>query len=1120
MKTLLATLSLLLACLALAPVALAGEEAPQWTVTAIARPTNLTPGDQTGDEAYVVTLTNTGGASSDGAPISITDQLPAGLTPDPAGASGENPLDRKAPRAGFSCALSSCVYSGVVIPEQTLVLRFPVDVAANPPASCAVPADATSCVENTVQVDGGGAFSASRQTPTLVSTQPAQFGIAPGSAVTALSSTQAGAHPDLTTTAWFASVGAQGQLPDDAKQIADDLPPGLAGADLADTPSCPAALFLQKECPLATQIGVTTITLRGLEEGAFIDPVFNLTPDPGEAAKLGFWAGEGKVAAVGAITVRGDYGPRVVFDNINQSETQLEGFSLTVWGVPPAAIHDSLRGRAFTDFGHSASGQEVVPFFTNPTSCAGVLKAELQVTSWQHPNSGEGPPRTPMPFGPIVGCDRLTIEPLLNAEATTPFASSATGLNVLTTMPQTYNDPEGLATAHLEKAVITLPEGMTVNPSAGAGLGACTLAQLEEEQAVEQAGRGCPSNSKLGTIRAKSPALKEEAEGSVFLADPAPNGEAGRNPFNSLLALYIVARIPNRGIIVKAAGEVAANPLTGQLVTTFDTALPGVAHDGLPPVPIETLLFKFRQGATSPLVTPPACGTYEVQARITPWSDIAQALTPAIPPFPIIGAFDGGPCPAGTQPFAPQVSAGTQGNIAGSYSPIKIRIARNDGEQEITRFSSQLPPGLTANLSGVPFCPNAAIEAAKAHSGAAEQTEPSCPSASQVGHTEVSAGVGSTLVQTPGRLYFAGPYKGAPFSIVAITSAKVGPFDLGTVVVRVALRIDPQTAAVTVDGATSDPIPHIIKGIVIHVRDIRVTVDRPNFSLNPTSCQPFTFAAGVGGSGADFASSADDSSALVKDPFQVTNCAALSFKPRFTASTAGRTSKANGASLSVKLTFPKAADGTQSNIRYVKVDLPKQLPSRLTTLQKACRDVVFNANPSACPQLSIIGQARAITPILPVPLVGPAYFVSHGGAKFPELIIVLQGYGVTIQLHGETFISKAGITSSTFRSVPDQPVTSFDLTLPQGPDSALAAPSSLCSLTRSVTVTKKVGRTINGHIRRTRQRVRKRLPAALKMHTTFIAQNGTIFKQATPITVTGCTQHKTRRHSRQPRRRH
>jgi hypothetical protein len=454
-------------------------------------------------------------------------------------------------------------------------------------------------------------------------------------------------------------------------------------------------------------------------------------------------------------------------------------------------------------------------------------------------------------------------------------------------------------------------------------------------------------------------------------------------------------------------------------------------------------------------------------------------------------------------PFGPEVISGTQNNAGGSYSAFYLRILRKDGEQELVKFSTVLPPGLTGNLTGVAKCPDSAIEAARSKTGAEEQAGPSCPPASEIGHTLVGAGVGSVLAQNPGKIYLAGPYHGAPLSIVSITAAKVGPFDLGTVVIRFALNINPITAQVEISGAQSDPIPHIIKGIVVHVRDIRAYIDRPNFMINPTNCERLGIADAVTGSGSSYANPANQDTVNVATPFEAADCASLGFKPVFKARTSGKTSRAKGASLTVKLTVSGAL-GTQSNIRSVKVALPKQLPSRLTTLQKACADTTFDANPAACPADSRVGTAKALTPILPEPLEGPAYFVSHGGAKFPELIIVLQGYGFTIDLHGETFIDKAGITSSTFRTIPDQPVTSFELTLPQGSDSALAAPGNLCAVTKTARIKRKVTVRVKGHKKTVTRHVRTTLPASLTMPTAFVAQNGMVIKQSTPITVTGC----------------
>jgi len=1069
----------------------AAESGPQWTLTSVARPTNLTPNAHGREDSYQVTLTNTGGTSTDGSPVEVTDELPEGLTLDPAGAAGENPLAQAVNGtggAGFSCTLRTCTYTGVVVPDQTLTFTFPVDVAPHPPLSCEgeLPATAAGCVTNVVRAGGGGADAAVVRTRTVVSGEPAPFGISPGGTSTALSSTQAGAHPNITTTVAFNTVNTEGATANDFKDITYSLPPGFS-SDFVDTPACASAQFLLEECPVDTQIGVTTITLHGGLPGANIRPVYNLAPNAGEIAKLGFPILPGNIQIKAGISLRpDDYGANVTFRNTNQAASEVDEASTTIWGVPADPTHDALRWKP--DGGGVPTGKfgvpsalNPVPFFTNPTSCTtGQLQSGFSATSWQEP---EQHVTETMSYGPLVGCDRLGMEPSITAEATTSNASAASGLDVNVAIPQTYNDPEGLATSTLEKQVVTLPEGMTVNPSAGAGLAACTPGQYQEEAAEYIAGHGCPQQSKLGEVEIITPSLAEHAKGSVFLAQPAPFGEPGHNPFGSLLAIYIVARIQNRGVLVKAPGEVRADPVTGRLITTFDSSN-GTAHNGLPPLPFSQFTFKFNQGAGAPLVTPPSCGLYTVTMELTPWSTLPGGvpsseglpLSPVIAPFPISSAFNGGACsPGGTPPFAPQVAAGTQNNAAGSYSPLDIKLSRNDGEQEITGFSSQLPPGLTANLTGVQQCSEAEIQAAKAQTGAEAEAAPACPAGSEIGHSTAEAGVGERLAQAPGRVYLGAPYQGAPFSIVSVTAAKVGPFDLGTVVVHLPLFISSETAAVTVGSGTANQIPHIIKGIVIHVRNVRVYVNRSNFTLNPTNCRPMSLSATVIGGGADPTNLADNDPVTVTDPFQAADCANLRFAPKFVVATSGRTSNRNGASLSVKLTYPSAPLGSQSNIARVKVELPRALPSRLTTLQKACTSAQFAANPAGCPAASVVGHARALTPILPVPLEGPAYFVSHGGESFPSLIVVLQGYGVTIDLVGSTFISQKGVTSSTFKTVPDQPVTSFELTLPQGRYSALGTNRNLC-----------------------------KVRSTLVMPTEFVGQNGVVIHQSTKIAVTGC----------------
>jgi hypothetical protein len=421
-----------------------------------------------------------------------------------------------------------------------------------------------------------------------------------------------------------------------------------------------------------------------------------------------------------------------------------------------------------------------------------------------------------------------------------------------------------------------------------------------------------------------------------------------------------------------------------------------------------------------------------------------------------------------------------------------------------------MPPGLTGTLTGIPFCPDAAIEAARSRTGQEELASPSCPAASRIGHTLVGAGVGPVLAQTPGSLYLAGPFHGAPFSLVSVTSAVVGPFDLGTVVIRFALQINPVTAQVEVSPTGSEPIPHIIKGIVTHVRDIRAYIDRPGFIINPTRCEPMSIANTITGAGANPSNPADQVPVSVGTRFQAANCLGMPFRPRFTASTEGNGAfSGNGASISVHIVTregPPANATTlaEANIHKVEVSLPKALPSRLTTLQKACTERQFNSNPAGCPAASVVGSAIARTPVLPVPLSGPAYLVSHGGQAFPDLVLILQGYGVTIKLTGHTQISKDGITHSRFETVPDAPVSSFELNLPEGRYSALAANSNLCHLTATKTVKKKVTVRAHGRVRHVTKEVKQTVAAPLTMPTKIIAQNGMVREQNTRIAVTSC----------------
>lgn len=907
-----------------------------------------------------------------------------------------------------------------------------------------------------------------------------RFEVVPGSFSFSPSNDVAGAHADWRV-AFDVAHEADGTTDNDVRTIVNNLPAGFDASNTA-VPTCDDAQLLTynsvtpsgllPDCPVASQVGLISLEVFAgpttPHPYQVTLPVYNMEVTSfGVTAELGF-----KVALLFTQIVRAEVRPQDDGLTATTSNIAKLGEShnvlFTLWGIPAASEHDPQRGEICggegeippicrNEFGAPQEARiPVKPFLSNPTSCS-TFEASMKADSWEEPENWS---EASSVVGPIVECDRVPFEPSIAVQPSTRSVESPTGLEVSLIVPQTWENQFTIATANLKDTKVTLPEGVTANPSLAAGLGSCTPAEYASETSSSLPGEGCPAESKIGSIEIETPLLAEKILGAVYIATPYDN------PSGTLLALYVVAKDPARGILIKVAGKIEPNLVTGQLVTTFENT---------PQQPFSRFTLKFRPGATAPLVTPPTCGNYTTLAALTPWSaTLEEPPRMASSSFAVTQGLHEGVCPSGgVPPLHPQVISGTENNAGGTYSPFYLRIIREDGEQELTKFSTTLPPGLTGNLSGIPFCPDADIEAAKNVSGAEEEARPSCPASSEIGHTIVSAGVGPVLAQTPGKVYLAGPYHNAPLSIVSITSAKVGPFDLGTVVIRFALQINPITAQVEVSSNGSDPIPHIIKGIVVHVREIRVYMNRQKFTLNPTNCSPLNITDTITGAGADPSNSADQMSTPVTTPFQAANCASLMFKPGFKVTTTGKTSRAKGASLKVTLTYPKTTPGSQANISKVKVDLPKQLPSRLTTLQKACTAARFEANPANCPAASIVGHARAITPILPVPLEGPSYFVSYGGAKFPELVLVLQGYGITIDLHGETFISKKGITSSTFRAVPDQPVETFELTLPQGKYSALAANGNLCT-------------------------------TKLTMPTAFTAQNGAETHQTTKITTTNC----------------
>jgi hypothetical protein len=874
--------------------------------------------------------------------------------------------------------------------------------------------------------------------------------------------TQAGGHPYEWKTSFRLNTtithGGEAELEaSDAnfRDVETELPVGLIASGTA-TPRCTRYTMTIDQCSTATQVG--EIEVEDSDRVRLNRGIYNLVPANGTPVELGAVIHNvGLVYIDGNVRTGGDYGATAKVLSASELDNIIEA-RVTLWGVPADPSHDSDRvcpvpGLETTPGERECSpGGQLIPLLTNPTTCPGTpLTAILRMDSWQRPNqfvtSSTQIPAT-------TGCSALDFTPSITITPDTSVADSPSGLDVDLTVPQNET-PLGLATSTLENTTVALPPGVSVSPSAANGLEACSEAQigLHTEAAAQ-----CPNGSKIGTVEITSPLIPDHLIGGVYVA------RQGENPFGSLLAMYIAAEAD--GARVKLAGHIVADPVTGQLTTTF-TETPQIPFNDF-----KLNLFGGRHGA---LATPNTCGAPNTNVSLAPWDGLAPTKF-ELPFMTTTGCVNG---------FTPAFEAGTVSAQAGAYAPFTLSFSRGDSEENFAGATVTLPPGLIGKIAGVAQCSDAQLAAAAAKSGVAEQASPSCPAGSLIGTVQTTAGPGPSPVSVSGKAYLTGPYKGGPYGIAVVVPAVAGPYDLGTVVIRQSLRIDRSDAHVT---DISDPFPTILQGVPLRIKSVNVTLDRPGFTFNPTNCEAKTINATLQSTGG--------AKAGVSSHFQAANCATLKFAPKFSASTAGKASKANGASLDVKVGYPTGPEGTYANIKAVKVDLPKQLPSRLTTLQKACLAATFEANPASCPKASNVGTATATTPVLNVPLIGPAYIVSHGGEAFPDLEIVLQGENVTLVLVGNTQI-KNGITSSTFKTVPDAPVSSFELKLPTGPFSILGA---------NVPQSKKYN--LCGQ--------------SLPMPTQITAQNGAVIKQTTKIAVTGCAKVKkaTKKKSKQAKGSH
>lgn len=771
-----------------------------------------------------------------------------------------------------------------------------------------------------------------------------------------------------------------------------------------------------ESCPDSSQVGVVAVKSGGVSRHFGL---FDVASPYGDPLAIGF-APFGEQVLLASHMREEDSGLTLDLENLTQA-VDVESLELEVWGTPWAHSHDGKRGNCLNEVTGGSHGTCAVPglsedkvyeaevksILTLPTSCAGPPQYALTLRSW-----GGAAAQASVQNHNAVG-QPLPVEQCKNAltDANVNLTGDESGTGTGLVFDLAVDDgggilnPGGIARPAIEEAVVSLPEGLSLNPSLGAGLGVCDEAEFARETATSLPGAGCPNAAKIGSVRVEGlMGLPEDLTGSVFLARPYENS------FGSLLAVYMVASSARRGVVVKSAGKVELNPATGRMVVHFDE---------LPSLLYTHFSLRFREGQRASFVSPPTCGTYAVQMDMHAWGRPAVLIQDSAT-FPIAHGERGGPCPGAAVPFRPGANAGSLNPQAGAFSPFVLYLSRSDGDQEITSYSATLPPGVLGKIAGVPFCPESAIAAAAAKSGLDELHDPSCPAASSIGHTEAGYGVGAILAYAPGGLYLAGPYNGSPLSVVAIDSAVVGPFDLGTVVIRSAIDVDPRSAQVTIDSSASDPIPHILGGVPLHLRDVRVYVDRPGFMVTPTSCEKFSIASTLTGSAAPFV---DPRGAVgtATVPYQAFNCGALGFQPSFSLRLQGGLKRGTHPQLSATL-VPRPGD---ANVKSAAVTLPPSLFLAQENIRGVCTRPQADAN--ACPASSIVGQARAETPLLDEPLEGPVFLRSSDNL-LPDLVTVLTGRGVRIVLEGRIDSHKGGIRVR-FEGLPDAAVSKFTMTI-------------------------------------------------------------------------------------------
>ncbi len=1051
-----AGLTVLASALAMSAVAEAAQLRPHWAIISTSAPRYFKTGDE--GDYYEIIAVNDGGAPTDGSAFKVTDALPSGVTPTAIFGEAVTGLHGLLATTMGCSTLDSCESTAIVPVGEMVSVKVLVTVTAEAPSE----------FEGSVTITGGGAESATAVQTTTVSSETVPFGASAATDIAAEKGydNQAASHPVGFTTMLAMNVASVSptaectlignrvpgcpHLNSEVKDLEVALPPGLLG-DPTVVPRCSQTVFQtygNASCPSDTQVGILHLAFYGSGTALQYTPVYNVEPPPGQPAELGFTVGGFfHIPMYFHVRSDGDYGLDAEFSNISEADP-VRVAALTIWGVPASASHDPQReGPEASGCGIEgcSSNVEAKPFLRLPTSCtSSEMKMSITGDSWQHPGTlGNLPLLSVMGIPAMTGCEALPFDPSLAVAPDTLLAAAPASYSVKLSSPQN-EDPEGLASPDVRNVELTLPEGTVLSPSAANGLSACSEHQFELHSRVPG---NCPPEAKIGHVEITTPLLEAPLHGGVFLGTPEcrpctpEDARAGR-------MAPVLIEAEGFGVVVKLAGHTRVDQATGRLTTAFAES---------PQLPFSDVEVTLDGGPNAPLVNPKSCGGAVAMAKLTPWSAMTAVET-AAPPIPISGCSTPG--------FSPSLRAGTVNAQAGAFGALSVSVSRPEGQQDLGSVAIHTPPGLLGMISNVALC------------GEAQANAGTCPAASEIGIASATVGPGSQPLKiTGGRVYLTGPYEGKPFGLSIVTPTEAGPFQLvgntggATEVIRASIAVDPHTAAVSV---ASGAFPSQLEGIPLDIRRVDVNINRPDFMFNPTNCGVLSIAGTV--------RSTAGMSADVSVPFKAVNCATLPFSPKFTVSTSAKTSKARGASLHVKVTSRRG----QANIGKVKVDLPRQLPSRLATLQKACLAAVFDANPANCPTGSVVGTSKAVTPVLNGPLRGPAYLVSHGGASFPDLEIVLQGQGITLVLDGNTRIKK-GVTSSIFNSVPDAPISTFDLDLPEGPHSVLAA-----------NLPARAGHSMCGQ--------------RLLMPLSLTGQNGAVVRKTIRVSVSGCskTGHRTR----------